>query len=132
MKLSFAFALLSLVLGLVYAAPTTYDAPVNTNCFSLTYPVNGTVWNTHGTYNISWNIYEECKGTYYPFMIPTVIDENGEYAMGMPNFDQTPIDMKAGNITIILDKETAGTYVVTIAKSTGEDIDDTDYAVITV
>ncbi|KAL0086873.1 hypothetical protein F4703DRAFT_1849281 [Phycomyces blakesleeanus] len=133
MKSSFAFVLLAMVLGLVCAAPMPTNDGENHNCFSLTYPVNGTVWNSYGTYEVLWDVTGTCHDTYYAYMISAVENENGEYALSNPQKAPEPVDLTLGKNYITLNlNEPAGTYVFTISKESGEDIDYTDLAVVTV
>ncbi|KAI9018096.1 hypothetical protein CLU79DRAFT_837306 [Phycomyces nitens] len=131
MKLSFAFVLLSLVLGLVYAAPTNPADPLNTNCFSLTYPVNGTIWHAPGSYVVTWTTYGTCEGVYNAYLIPATVNANGEYILGELSMAMNSVDLSLGltEITLNLD-EPAGKYVFTIAQQTGENLDYTDLAII--
>ncbi|KAI9018097.1 hypothetical protein CLU79DRAFT_847301 [Phycomyces nitens] len=131
MKLYFAFLFISLVLVLVYAAPTTPDDPLNTNCFSLTYPVNGTVWENPGSHNFTWITYETCEGVYNVYLIPTTKDANGAYFLGEPYKAIDPVDLSIGYSTIILDIEKpVEKYVFVIAKDNAESMDYTDLAVV--
>ncbi|KAL0073453.1 hypothetical protein J3Q64DRAFT_1840719 [Phycomyces blakesleeanus] len=131
MKTSFAFALLAMVLGLVCAAPTGNPEFENINCFSLTYPVNGTVWNSSGTYEALWDLTGTCSGTYYAFIIPATEESNGDYTFGTPYQASDSIDLNAGMASITLDSsEPAGKYVFGIIKDTGDDMDYTDVALV--
>ncbi|KAI9018095.1 hypothetical protein CLU79DRAFT_847299 [Phycomyces nitens] len=131
MKLSFAFVLLSLVLGLVYAAPTTPDNSLNTNCFSLTYPVNGTVWENPGSYNVTWTTYGTCEGVYNAYIISASEGTNGEYYFGEPYMATDPVDLSVGYTTININlEEPSGQFVFAIAKKPADNMDYTDLAII--
>ncbi|KAL0075510.1 hypothetical protein J3Q64DRAFT_1775391 [Phycomyces blakesleeanus] len=130
MKLYFAFVLLAIVLGLVYAAPTT---PVNKNCFSLTSPTNGTTWKRSGVYPINWKTTSKCEGTYYVYMFPTTQGADGEYSMKTPFKATKAVDINSESATITLHlEEMSGTYLLAIYKEAGEDRDSTDVAIVDV
>ncbi|KAI9018093.1 hypothetical protein CLU79DRAFT_761705 [Phycomyces nitens] len=139
MILTLIFALISLVLGLVYAAPPSSTVPsynpadLGENCFSLTYPVNGTVWNIYQNYDITWNINGECQGDYYIYMIPASKGDNGQYSLGYPQQSSLTVDLSLGNAIIVLSQSNyPGEYVFAISKESTENLDSTDYAIIQV
>ncbi|KAI9018094.1 hypothetical protein CLU79DRAFT_761706 [Phycomyces nitens] len=132
MKLSFVYTLLSLALGLVYAAPTSSDKSEG-NCFSLTFPTNGTTWYDIGSYIAYWSLHKECKDTYYTYLIEADVKEDGEYTLGAAFKSEKPLDMNRNSSIIETQlRGLSGDYVFVISKETGEDIGYDDLALIKV
>ncbi|KAL0086871.1 hypothetical protein F4703DRAFT_1849278 [Phycomyces blakesleeanus] len=145
MKFSFAFVLISLVLGLgfdldlVSAAPPsstvpTYNPAVSgENCFSLTNPVNGTVWDSYGTYAVSWDVKGECQGDYYVYMLSVSTDTDGQISLGHAQHSTLTVDLASGGAVVNLSQdEHAGDYVFAISTDTAEGLDYNDYAFVKV
>ncbi|KAL0075511.1 hypothetical protein J3Q64DRAFT_1775392 [Phycomyces blakesleeanus] len=140
MKSYFVSTLLILALGLVYAAPLSSDIiskredPSGTqNCFDITYPIDYTVWETYGVYDITWTVTGECETSYYAYMVRVLEDENGNTTYEVPEFGDKPIDISLGHSKIALgDNIGEGDYIFGIGPGKDTTYETADMVIINV
>ncbi|KAI9018135.1 hypothetical protein CLU79DRAFT_761890 [Phycomyces nitens] len=140
MNISLFYGLMSLMVFLVSAAPQTSNGysygpyiEDSSSCLDLDYPTNGTIWRTHGSYNVTWTVTGKCQDTNYIYLLPVSRDEDGELSFGELYHLEESVDIESGKFNLTLDsREVKGNYLISI----GPKVDDwsgyTDFAIINI
>ncbi|KAL0079107.1 hypothetical protein J3Q64DRAFT_1763789 [Phycomyces blakesleeanus] len=140
MMLSIVFGLVLFLISLVSAAPPSSTVPSDKHeakeankCLELTYPSNGTVWDTYGTYDVTWTVTGECQDINYVYLLPVSQDEDGEVVFGELYHMEEALDIDSGHFPLNLDsREVEGNYVFAVGPKVDDWSDYSDFAVISI